>query len=271
MLKAFIHVRLFTSGTAPKGQAKMIPDKKGKVIDALRGEENLLLIAHRSRNLPVILPIPETDDNGDVIILPIPETNENGGNNVTASEISEIIASAIDADLFCRSRPPTSFLSDAEWITLIRRNIRGVYNAEEINVDQIQKDRADQFGFILVGRLENHIVRKIHDKTKHDHWTMRFVRDNLTRYAAMVVYFGHAIRNVSNADEEKCLLRNPSKSWVLVSDAALEGCYLYFDTDSGNWIRSGKAVGSNQSTPRAGLLNRGRGAYGSGKEIRCDR
>ena len=82
----------------------------------------------------------------------------------------------------------------------------------------------------------------------------------------MVVYFGHAIRNVSNADEEKCLLRNPSKSWVLVSDATLEGCYFYFDTDSGNWIRSGKAVGSNQSTPRAGLLNRGRGHIEAAKK-----
>ena len=61
MLKAFIHVRLFTSGTTPKGQAKMIPDKKGKIEDALRGEENLLLVAHRSRNLPVILPHKENE------------------------------------------------------------------------------------------------------------------------------------------------------------------------------------------------------------------
>ena len=88
---------------------------------------------------------------------------------------------------------------------------------------------------------------------------MNFTKDNLTRFSAMVVYFGHAICSITTVTEDQCTLRNPSKSWILVDDAAFEGSYLFFDTDSGNWIRSSKAVGSEKLSPRAGLLNREKG------------
>ena len=35
ILKACVHVRIFNKSTAPKGQAKRIPDKKAKVEEAL--------------------------------------------------------------------------------------------------------------------------------------------------------------------------------------------------------------------------------------------
>jgi len=80
-------IRYGTKGTSEKS-----PDKKGKVEEALRGVENVLLIAHQSRNLSVILPIPEEDEEGNVLLLPNNEApNDSDTVSITTSPPSDII------------------------------------------------------------------------------------------------------------------------------------------------------------------------------------
>ena len=71
----------------------------------------------------------------------------------------------------------------------------------------------------------------------------------------MIFCFGHVIQNLNAITEVKCLLRFPSKYWLLVKYDSLEGYYILFGGDTGNWIWAGKAIGRDVSTPRTGLLN----------------
>ena len=73
------------------------------------------------------------------------------------------------------------------------------------------QDRADLIGRLLVGRLEKHILQKIHDKSKHDHWCIIFVHDNLNRFAALIVFFKHTTIHPHSVTEISSLLRNPNK------------------------------------------------------------
>ena len=88
-----------------------------------------------------------------------------------------------------------------------------------------------------------------------------FVRSNLNRLSAMLVYFGHAMTDLRRANENTCLLGRV-EAFLRATDVLLEGCYAVYDPIESVWIRSGKAVGSASSSPRAGLLNRWEGKSG---------
>ena len=66
-LSAFIHVRYFLTSEVPKNSST-IPKGKGKLEAAVAGENNLILAAFNARNKPIILPRPETDDDGNVVV-----------------------------------------------------------------------------------------------------------------------------------------------------------------------------------------------------------
>ena len=144
MLKSFTYVRIFTTSTAPKGQAKRIPDKKGKVEEAQQGIEHLLLIAYKTRNLPIILPIPDEDDDGNVLVIPTP-INES---NASEQEPPDLIPEPSIA-----SFSPSDFLQNSNRLSLIRKNVRGVLNNEDREVSITMREQADQVGLILKGRL----------------------------------------------------------------------------------------------------------------------
>ena len=62
-----------------------------------------------------------------------------------------------------------------------------------------------------------------------------------------MVLFNHIKPDVSCLDHSQCLLTSNASFLKAISnqEAKLEGCYLYYDSNNGEWIRSGKAVGSN--------------------------
>ena len=72
-LTAFLKIR------HPAGSK--IPGKgnKGKLEDTQNGENNLIRLAFESRNLPLLTPLPETDDNGDLLLLPNDGSNDLSG------------------------------------------------------------------------------------------------------------------------------------------------------------------------------------------------
>ena len=52
-----------------------------------------------------------------------------------------------------------------------------------------------------------------------------------------------------------CLLQHPSRGgWRVAEDTALEGSYLHYSTEDLKWVRSVKAVGSNES--KHGIVKR---------------
>ena len=116
ILKAFVYVRVFTTSTAPKGQAKIILDKKGKVEEALKGIDHLLLITCSSRNLPVILLIPDEDDTGNVLLIPTPTENSADEHEPDLIPVSTII-----------DHLPADFLSNSKWLSLIRKTREGCF------------------------------------------------------------------------------------------------------------------------------------------------
>ena len=65
--------------------------------------------------------------------------------------------------------------------------------------------------------------------------------------AAIMVLFNHTKADISCLDHNQCLLALPTKFFVKVygPDVLKCGCYLYFDLNNGEWIRSGKAISSN--------------------------
>mmetsp|Transcript_19333 Transcript_19333/g.23927 ORF Transcript_19333/g.23927 Transcript_19333/m.23927 type:complete len:128 (+) Transcript_19333:331-714(+) len=126
----------------------------------------------------------------------------------------------------------------------MKTNIRGVFNVE--TEDEEEKK----------GRLYTHKTNKIKDTKKHDHWCFKFTEDNINPFSAMIVFVGHTVRCPSRVTKTESLLRHLTSSFVHTIDEKWEGCYLYYDFEIGEWRRSGKAVGSDTSKPRAGLVNR---------------
>ena len=190
---------------------------------------------------------------------------------------------------------PNTFLGDPEWIKSALANIKDVFNIDYDTVDQSMQDRADLVGKLLIGRLEKHIQQKIHNTSKHDHWCIIFVRDNLNRFAALIVFFKHATIHPHSVTEMSSLLRKPNKksgyifvtyfclkgkyatsnqinpqqivtvtnTVAIVSAAAHHccsitntGCYLFYDLEERQWIIRRKAVGSDISKPCVSLKKR---------------
>ena len=109
--------------------------------------------------------------------------------------------------------------------------------------------------------MNKHIQEKVLDVKKHGHLVFTLFRSNLNRLSAMLVYFGHAMTDLRRANENTCLL-GPVEAFIRATDALLEGCYTMHDPVESVWIRSGKAVGSASSSPRAGIINRWEGQSG---------
>ena len=125
---------------------------------------------------------------------------------------------------------------------------------------ELVKQRAINFRNVLRIRLHQHIVNKIKDTSKHHHWCLTFTRDNINRFAAMISYFGHTVRDARRVNKNESLLRSPTAGFVHTIEEKWEACYLHFDNDAGVLVRSGKsALGSDSSSPRATLLNHQRG------------
>ena len=152
---------------------------------------------------------------------------------------------------------PSHFLSSESYLNLAVRTIRGVLRVE---VDTINKEdeiyAADNLGRVLKSRLERHIKTKILDTTKHNHPALLFVRANLNRYAALLHFYKQA-RQSPVMNHNSCLLQQPWRSGFLPAlDDELEGSYLHYSNEEGAWVRTGKAVGSDMSSPINGIVFR---------------
>ena len=275
-LKGFIHVRLFNEATIPKGERSLMPTKKGKLVDAKEGEENnLVRIAFNSRMLPYKLSRPETNEDGDAVLIEnYDDVVRNGGDNDKEAIVDIVVEEEVnspqlifDSSAFIITPPrlsnlskseslPSNFLETTNYMALLVANIRGTHNIELLTSTEEKKIFADRLGRLLHRRLAKHIHTKIDDPSKHNHPALLFVRANLNRFAAMLVFFGQArISPVLNM--KSCLLEDPVRgSFLIANDDQLEGSYLHYHKEGLAWVRSGKAVGSDTSSPVNGLVLR---------------
>jgi hypothetical protein len=115
------------------------------------------------------------------------------------------------------------------------------------------QEKANTLTSILQARLLVHIRNRVKDSSKHNHYVWQLATSNIGRVAAAMIIFGH-VRNDLTAlkfDECACLLASSSKNTfvkaVTPDVLSMEGCYLMLDTESGDFVRSGKVVGKDRS------------------------
>ena len=51
--------------------------------------------------------------------------------------------------------------------------------------------RADTLYQIILFQMTYHLKRRIEDKTKHNHWSMLWSKQNMAQVASIMVMFGH--------------------------------------------------------------------------------
>ena len=174
-MKAFIHIRKFNTATIPKGKASEIPSGKG----------NLQKASYEARALPILLSRPLTDDDGNVLIdeeltndgvdrdaVNEDEENETNSNDETHPILAiESTNSTIDTprQKSNENNLPSYFLQDKDYITLVKANIHGTYNVEELTVTEDKLHNADKISRLLHRKLAKHIREKIDDPFKHNH------------------------------------------------------------------------------------------------------
>ena len=104
---------------------------------------------------------------------------------------------------------------------------------------------ADRLVDLLVPRLSAHILSRVRDVRKQDHWCMKWVASNLPNMAALLVTRDLIKLDLSTATTKSCLLRQERDVFdaITATNMHFEGAYLYYDVELLTWIRSGKVAG----------------------------
>ena len=153
----------------------------------------------------------------------------------------------VTSSVLVNERRPSEYLQDEQWLKALKGTVKGVRLVE---VTERRVHESDILAKVLEQRLDLHISARVHP-SKHHHWTMYFVRDNLAPMAAAMMLTGHVLGHLETNNISEKLLDLPFGDPSAFSDMAgvapelldLEGCYLYFDGVKKKWVRSGKTSG----------------------------
>ena len=151
----------------------------------------------------------------------------------------------------------SQFLDNVEWRKLFARYIKGIKNIEpEENITESMKLDSDALLDILRRRLDSHF--ETHNmQNLREHSCFEWASYNLPRVCSAMVYASHIKQNLRSkrVTPSTTLLGNPCTSKQSIfcnareeSYKNLHGCYLYYDAESGKWVRSGKAGGNGKTT-----------------------
>ena len=106
------------------------------------------------------------------------------------------------------------------------------------------KLRAESLLAILQGRFKQFLKKLIKQKSKHDHWCMRFAYNNLPVVASVMILSSHTKSDLECLNERDSLLTTDSSCYVKCADRpSSEGAYLYLDRVRQVFVRSGKVAG----------------------------
>ena len=234
LLEAFIKVRKYPSLSKKSNLEFTMPKNKGKLVEAQAGVHNLIKLAHDIWTEKVVMVSSDKNDSS---------LEEN------PSQPQPVII-----NLQSQNQPSSSvFICDIFWKQKLQESLINS-SSNFPNIDQLDKycELAEHLHKILLGRLRQHIRTKIKDVTKHTHWSLQFMNDNLSRLSAISVLFGHVIQDLRCADSNTQLLVHPDISGpypdvedMIFNDA--EGAYLYYDSVNKYFVWSGKVVGKTRN------------------------
>ena len=201
--------------------------KKGKLADAIAGENNLIKIAFDSRCMPNYI-------KSELHSSPVPPPRR-----VTTEIATPTIYNPITPVI-----PPSAYLKNDAWVKRILKLFDPDEKQLRLTIDDTMMDLADILIVKLRTRLTDHINTRIDDEKKREHWSMKWANLNLPPVAAYMTLCGHIKNNIICTDANQSLLCSP-KHFLIASnnEALLSGCYLYYDRNNECWIRSGKVVG----------------------------
>ena len=84
----------------------------------------------------------------------------------------------------------TTFTVTNEWLMMAYKAL-DPFETKQLGV--VNSDDLQKLHGIFCSRLEQHIVRRISNAEKHDHWCWHFVRQNLFCVSALMIMMGHII------------------------------------------------------------------------------
>ena len=234
LLKAFIVCRTSTCSTPARGTTA------GNKLNAAAaaGTDCLILRAHALKGtttLTLTLPPAWTP-----APAPAPSASAAHAGFVASSDPTSLAYWGCADD-----RTAASFVRDLAWAQRLRAAVAaggpgGTYDDAEAT--------ADLLCTLILGRLRNHLDRRVKDKRQHLAHVWAAFAANVPRLAAAAVLWGYAVQDISAAGADGCLIALPGSTFLLSTHGVLgglSGCYGYFDTVRGVWCRWGAVLPTN--------------------------
>ena len=109
----------------------------------------------------------------------------------------------------------------------------------------VEKDSVQSLCKLLTKRFHEHLLLRLDDEDKRNHWCWNFFKDNVCNVCHLLLFFNMIKEDFVCADSGTCLIGKPSEFVEIDDDnkALLQGAHLHRDTSNDAWIRSGKCVG----------------------------
>ena len=141
---------------------------------------------------------------------------------------------------------PSALLSNSSWVK---------YVIELFDIDKVvdvrteisagDKSKADLLLKIFRERYKTHVNTRVANTTKRKHWSLDLAYKNLSVVAAIMILSNHLKMDIDCLCDTDCLLATHASTFIPCQDVTSvnrQGAYLYFNTNKGFIVRSGKVV-----------------------------
>ena len=220
--------------TSPLLQAFILVRKLDLLVSKLGNKEKLVTQVYEYRTLPNLLQSVLDDMNSTSDSLEeVVEEQENETNE-------EVLRLGVESEVMKAS----TFLLNNEWVHKVKTLLNSDNKITCNDVTEELTRRADTLQKTLLFRFTYHVKRRIEDKSKHNHWVMRWSRRNMAQVAGIMTLFNHVKKDLECMQDISSTLLGGKNQFVKVEEkeSNLQGAYLYYDTNDGKWIRSGKVT-----------------------------
>jgi hypothetical protein len=232
MLKGFIHVRMFES-LQKEGYSNPI---QMDVNWARAGMNCLLKVAYDLRAVTEVK-----------LVKPVVPTLE-GLEPEVLNIHNPVIAVACWRNVVLRS--PAIITRDGQLATISRERTshsRCARFSEEVTSDM--KREADTLFIILKERFVHRVRSRIPIPERRVHYSLQMAADNFSIFPALSVLARQAKDDLACAKQDTCLLFTPTDSNFCTFNEVhhLQGCYMYYDSVTPCFVRSGMVIGVDRN------------------------
>jgi hypothetical protein len=139
-----------------------------------------------------------------------------------------------------------ALLLDAGWLSRLSEVFDPNAKLIRQSIDADAAQKATLLCHMLRTRMRSSRYMKRVKPERWNHWSLEWAAENMTIPAAYMVHFIHVKKNITCLGELRCLLAKPNTNNFFMAsneEGKLSGCYLGYDTNSDEFIRSGKSTG----------------------------